>query len=396
MARKPIRIVKGTSGAPAGDQVYKGQGAADDDRMRITHRVLEYPEPRVRRQDYPDADFRYQELLQCIYDAAFFTDLNGRISGVNGRAEGHFCAKAEDLCRLNIIQLISGADTTLLDVVHRNVDRRRYTMIEAVCRRMSGDKFPAEIVVNRLERPGPDILCFFIRDITARKQAEVDLESANRKLVEAEKIQARMDTISTLLYEVNNPLQVLMSLAELDDNKEYKKQIGRIIDTLNRLRTGEMLETVVDENGGTRYKVAETPKLKPIDASRILIADDEVMVRRVFSGALKKALPNLVIDEAENGKQAVSLFERHHPGLVILDVVMPEMTGEEAFKIIRSRCDEKHWQLPPCIFCTGFEVTPSLKALIGDSDMHVCLTKPLGIGDLIKTVIDKLSDVTRA
>lgn len=390
MARKPIRIVKG-SGAPAGDQVY--EDAADDDRLSITHRVLEYPEPRVRRQDYPDADFRYQELLQCIYDALFFTDLDGRISAVNGRAEGHFCGKSEDLCRLNIVQLISGADTTLLDVVHRNVDRRRFTMIEAVCRRMDGDKFPAEIVVNRLERPGPDILCFFIRDITARKQAEKELEAANQKLVEAEKIQARMDTVSTLLYELNNPLQVLMSLAELDDNKEYKKQIGRIVETLNRLRTGEALETVLNEDGSTRYRVPEPPKLKPTDAARVLIADDEVMVRRVFSGAIKKALPDLVIDEAENGKQAVSLFDRYHHGIVILDVVMPEMTGEEAFKSIRAHCEEKSWQLPPCIFCTGFEVTPSLKALIGDSDLHVCLTKPLGIGDLIKTVIDRLSDV---
>lgn len=390
MAKKPIRIVRG-SGAPAGEPVYAG--AADDDRVSITHKVLEYPEPRVRRQDYPEADFRYQELLQCIYDAVLFTDLDGRISEVNGRAEGHFGGRADDLCALNIIQLISGADTTLLDVVHRNVDRRRYTMIEAVCRRLSGDKFPAEIVVNRLERPGPDILCFFIRDITSRKQAERELEKANQKLVEAEKIQARMDTVSTLLYELNNPLQVLMSLAELDDNKEYRKQISRIVETLNRLRTGEALETVVDEDGNTRYRVPEMPKVKPADSSRILIADDEVMVRRVFSGALKKALPDLAIDEAENGKQAVSLFERHHHGLVILDVVMPEMTGEEAFKVIRGKCEDKGWQLPPCIFCTGFEVTPSLKALIGDSDIHVCLTKPLGIGDLIKTVIDKLSDV---
>jgi CheY-like chemotaxis protein len=174
------------------------------------------------------------------------------------------------------------------------------------------------------------------------------------------------------------------------------KSEGAVRDFVVKFGKDLGLETIVDEDGNTRYKVPELQKLKPADTSRILIADDEIMVRRVFCGALKRALPDLVIDEAENGKQAVALFSRYHHGLVILDCVMPEMTGEESFKAIRSHCSEKCWQLPPCVFCTGYQVTPSLRALIDDSDVHVCLTKPLGIADLIKTVTDRLSGVGRA
>lgn len=206
---------------------------------------------------------------------------------------------------------------------------------------------------------------------------------------------ARIDAVSKLLYELNNPLQILMTLAEMDGNKEYSRQVARILEVVNDMRRDACLDLVVGENGKTRYKSPEPVGLTPVDGSRVLIADDDPMVRKVFSGAIARSLPGVRIDEASDGKQAVELFERHHHGAIIIDVVMPGMSGEDSFKSIRTRCEEKFWQMPPFIFCTGYKVTPSLLALVGESEMHTCLTKPLGVADLVKAVADRLARAGR-
>ena len=44
-----------------------------------------------------------------------------------------------------------------------------------------------------------------------------------------------------------------------------------------------------------------------------------------------------VVGQAENGREAVDLVEQHHPDVVIMDVMMPEMDGIEATREIKER-----------------------------------------------------------
>ncbi len=66
---------------------------------------------------------------------------------------------------------------------------------------------------------------------------------------------------------------------------------------------------------------------------RVLIADDISFVRK----SLKQILTSLgyeVVGEAENGREAVELYELVHPDLVTMDLAMPELNGVEATKRI--------------------------------------------------------------
>jgi len=67
---------------------------------------------------------------------------------------------------------------------------------------------------------------------------------------------------------------------------------------------------------------------------RILIADDNNLVRKALCSFLRSADASWDIVEAENGSQAVSLAKQHKPDLVILDQVMPEMSGLAAARVI--------------------------------------------------------------
>lgn len=68
---------------------------------------------------------------------------------------------------------------------------------------------------------------------------------------------------------------------------------------------------------------------------RLLIVDDHAMVRRGLATFLK-ASPNLeLVGEAGNGSDALRLCGEVHPDVVLMDLMMPEMSGIEAINAIR-------------------------------------------------------------
>jgi len=68
----------------------------------------------------------------------------------------------------------------------------------------------------------------------------------------------------------------------------------------------------------------------------ILAAEDIEINREIISALLEKT--GISIDFAENGKEAISMFKEHPDkyNLILMDINMPEMDGDEATKIIRS------------------------------------------------------------
>ncbi len=70
-------------------------------------------------------------------------------------------------------------------------------------------------------------------------------------------------------------------------------------------------------------------------SGKVLLADDEALVRLVMGQMLEHL--GFEVELAENGRQAVELFRQHREELrvVILDMMMPELNGLEAFRKIR-------------------------------------------------------------
>ncbi|HEX3062459.1 MAG TPA: response regulator, partial [Usitatibacter sp.] len=60
---------------------------------------------------------------------------------------------------------------------------------------------------------------------------------------------------------------------------------------------------------------------------RVIVADDEFHVRQVIT-TIVRALGADVVAEAADGAQAVELFTRLRPDVVILDINMPRMRGD--------------------------------------------------------------------
>ena len=67
---------------------------------------------------------------------------------------------------------------------------------------------------------------------------------------------------------------------------------------------------------------------------RVVIADDQPMMRAGFKSVLESAGDITVVGEAENGEQAVSLARAQRPDVVLMDIRMPVMDGIEATRRI--------------------------------------------------------------
>ncbi|MEV5414193.1 response regulator transcription factor [Thermopolyspora sp. NPDC052614] len=67
---------------------------------------------------------------------------------------------------------------------------------------------------------------------------------------------------------------------------------------------------------------------------RVLLADDQSLIRAGFRALLETEDDLEVVAEAENGEQAVALAREHRPDVALIDIQMPVMDGIEATRRI--------------------------------------------------------------
>ena len=87
-------------------------------------------------------------------------------------------------------------------------------------------------------------------------------------------------------------------------------------------------------------------------AIRVMVVDDHDMVRRGLAAFLKAKSDLQLVGEARNGREALRVCEEVQPDVILMDLVMPEMTGAEATRAIRERCPEVQ-----VVALTSFEQT---------------------------------------
>ena len=69
---------------------------------------------------------------------------------------------------------------------------------------------------------------------------------------------------------------------------------------------------------------------------KIMLVDDAAFMRMTIKNVLTKmGYTNLL--EASDGAQAVELYEKENPDLVIMDITMPNMDGIQALQAIKSK-----------------------------------------------------------
>jgi NarL family two-component system response regulator LiaR len=115
---------------------------------------------------------------------------------------------------------------------------------------------------------------------------------------------------------------------------------------------------------------------------RVMIVDDHDMVRKGLATFLKVSADLELVAEARDGQEALLMCEKVQPDVVLMDLVMPEMDGMTATRVIRER-----WPQVQVIALTSFQEQGMVQEALQAG----------AIGYLLKNVsIDDLAEAIRA
>ena len=110
----------------------------------------------------------------------------------------------------------------------------------------------------------------------------------------------------------------------------------------------------------------------------ILIIDDDVHINDIVSKALQAE--GYTVSRAYSGTEALLLLSDHKPDLILLDLMLPGLSGEELLPQIRD--------IPVIVVSAKADVTEKVDLLIGGAADYV--TKPFDMNELLARILVQL------
>jgi CheY-like chemotaxis protein len=193
------------------------------------------------------------------------------------------------------------------------------------------------------------------------------------------------------------PLVLLTSVGVRSDSADFAS--AALAGCLTKpIKPGQLHEILLRVMSGSKAAAPEAPatstKLDPTLASRlplrVLLCDDNVINQKVAARLLKQM--GYRADIAANGLEALQALERQPYDLVFMDVMMPEMGGFEATRIIRERQSQQS-QLPN-YKSSIIIIAMTASAMQGDREkclaagMDDYLAKPVRLED-VRAVVER-------
>ena len=115
-------------------------------------------------------------------------------------------------------------------------------------------------------------------------------------------------------------------------------------------------------------------------SSHILIVEDDLVIADLIDQILRFEGYN--ISHVVDGRSAIEFVEQHHPDLVLMDLMLPVMSGIEASRHIKSSDSEVVANVPIVAMSAGV----NLRAAAGSLPVDGVLAKPFDIDELLATV----------
>ena len=122
---------------------------------------------------------------------------------------------------------------------------------------------------------------------------------------------------------------------------------------------------------------------------RILAAEDNKTNRLVFSKMLKSQ--NIDLKFAQDGREAVALYQSFEPDLVFMDISMPHMDGKQATQAIRA-LEKDSGRRVPIVALTAHAMSGDDKDTLA-AGLDEYLTKPLRKPQIIDQIIAMRPDM---
>ena len=123
------------------------------------------------------------------------------------------------------------------------------------------------------------------------------------------------------------------------------------------------------------------PAAKAAGVRRVLLVDDHAMVRQGLRAILDHYPDLLIIGEAADGREAVSIAKKRAPDVIVMDINMPRMDGIEATKRIKKDRPET------VVIAVSINDTPHLRASMQQAGASAFVSKEEAAERLHETIM---------
>jgi len=117
---------------------------------------------------------------------------------------------------------------------------------------------------------------------------------------------------------------------------------------------------------------------------KILVVEDDSDFQDIYALYLQGA--DYQVSKAFNGKEALEVLNKETPDLIILDLIMPVMDGEEFYTVLRTG---ERWKKIPVIVASVNDKLPAKMTEMGG--IAASLRKPFDIDELLQKIRKCLS-----
>jgi two-component system phosphate regulon response regulator PhoB len=112
------------------------------------------------------------------------------------------------------------------------------------------------------------------------------------------------------------------------------------------------------------------PRLDVVEPARVLVVDDDGVIRELIRSTLLNA--GLDVTTAVDGRSALAAISRRLPDLVVLDVMMPDLSGVDICRQLRGT--PRTERLPIIMLTAQVHVQSQSEGLLAGADLY--LMKP--------------------
>jgi CheY-like chemotaxis protein len=270
---------------------------------------------------------------------------------------------------------------------------------------------PGETISLEYQVPGPEgtrLLHLQARTVTNADGAPIgligtcqDVSDRFRRLEAERANRAKSEFISRMSHELRTPLNAILGFGQLlrDDDADERRRaanVGRILTAGEHLLglINELLEIAQIDSGplklatepGRVGEAAREPAPRATDGGfdqgQVVLCIDDNSSNLTLIEQILSMRPAVELLTAERGQQGLEMAMEHRPQLILLDVNLPDVNGDNVLAALRA--DTRTREIP--VFVLSADATPARQQslIAGGADGY--LTKPIDVPELLALV----------